>query len=37
MSFTTKMDEMGDMKIEKEGDLINVMESARRKSNQLLP
>ena len=31
------MDEMGDMKIEKEGDLRNVMQSARTKSNQLLP
>ena len=32
MSFITEMDEMGDMTIENEEDLRNVMQSARRRS-----
>ena len=32
MSFITEMDEMGDMKIENEGDLRNVVQSHRRRS-----
>ena len=31
MSFITKMDKMGDVKIENERDLRNVMQSARRR------
>ena len=32
MSFITEMDEMSDTKMENEGDLRNVMQSARRRS-----
>ena len=36
MSFITEMDEMGDMKIENERDLKNVMQSVRRRSLPVL-
>ena len=36
MSLITEMDEIGDMKIENERDLRNVMQSARRRSLPVL-